>query len=456
MSHRPRLQPFADVVKAAGLRGDSMQGALRKVAEAHDLNAHEIRRVAEIANRDVQLNVLKTAGDKRVKFELADPFALTGELQKTAGELRPASEAEKIAALTYAGGDPFKAPELPVGPGDLSVYREAANADPAIALQAELTKLAETRSTLQAAYSDTERMLEEANMMGLEHNSAARGAYDRMVADAVELVLAGITVPSLYETLYQSVAGPKATDDERQYADDLMLQILRGLKEKGVPNHRLGFRYKADVNGLDALGVEDLLTLCKNSLGCRHGTITMADTKTAARLLEATAIQRDLDPGQHLFDEAGAWMNTRPAIVDYQVPQAFLDDTQTENRTGPRLRVLNGDSEFVVAVRDFRNATNGLAKSHNAAEYLGLQLKRVGDALEENREAREKVSGVMSLLKKGSDFMSGSHGNALTNAANVAGGALGAAASVQQIQAAHQEAARAKKQDAGQAQPEMV
>lgn len=58
---------------------------LEKVAREHDLNANQIQRVAETANVETYLSLIKIANDKYLNFDLADTKKVTdGLLKKTA------------------------------------------------------------------------------------------------------------------------------------------------------------------------------------------------------------------------------------------------------------------------------------------------------------------------------------------------------------------------------------
>lgn len=51
--------------------------AIASLAEAHELNPFQIERVAEIANHEVNLRLLKSSEDKNFVFDLADPKVIT-------------------------------------------------------------------------------------------------------------------------------------------------------------------------------------------------------------------------------------------------------------------------------------------------------------------------------------------------------------------------------------------
>ncbi len=450
MSHRARLQPFADTVKAAGLEGKSMTDALRNVAHEHDLTQHQIHRVAEIANRDVQLTLQKSASDKRFKFDLADPFKITEALAKTASApeqhegLR--GELAKVAAL---GGDPFAAPDLGTSDG-LSLYQQPL--EPIIELGQRNQKIAATLAKLTAAEFETSQLLEAAKEAKLEIYRDAVGSHKRAVDDAAELVMGGITLPSLYQAMAAAVSGSAASDAERETVDSLALMIIQELKDRGIPNHRMGFRYKVNLAEIDNLSADDLVALCKRSMGCECGSLTMETQKSAARYIEGIAELHALDANQHPYQEAGKWLGARGAITQYPLQAGYLDEKLTQNQTGSNMRMINGDSEFVIAVRDLVGAQDRMYKNHNSQAYLGMKLKQIQEAIGGLRGVHAKTAELLTeaqksafiggLIAKGvnaignsavGSALSGAGGSALGSAVNIGGGALSAVAAKQQI-----------------------
>jgi hypothetical protein len=55
---------------------ESLTSLLSKVASSHELTSQQVHRVAESANIDTYLNMMKTAEEKYIKFEVADPIAV--------------------------------------------------------------------------------------------------------------------------------------------------------------------------------------------------------------------------------------------------------------------------------------------------------------------------------------------------------------------------------------------
>lgn len=79
-------------------KGVTLNDAIAKIAERYELNPMQIRRVAEIANHDVQGTLFKKAEDKSFTFELADPAKI---IQMIRGETtKVASFSVVEAALT--------------------------------------------------------------------------------------------------------------------------------------------------------------------------------------------------------------------------------------------------------------------------------------------------------------------------------------------------------------------
>lgn len=64
--------------------GVPMTTSLIKIASENGLNKHQISRVAEVANVEAYLTLIKTASNKYIEFPVADPILATLELSKTA------------------------------------------------------------------------------------------------------------------------------------------------------------------------------------------------------------------------------------------------------------------------------------------------------------------------------------------------------------------------------------
>ena len=79
--------------------GMSLNDAIAKIAETHELNPMQIRRVAELANHDVQGSFYKGAEDKSFTFELADPGKIV-QMVQSGGHAKVAAFDVVMAALT--------------------------------------------------------------------------------------------------------------------------------------------------------------------------------------------------------------------------------------------------------------------------------------------------------------------------------------------------------------------
>lgn len=89
-----------------------LNNAIASIAEVHELNPFQIERVAEIANHEVNLILLKKSEDKNFTFELANPKEITKSIGM--GPL------EKVAAAT--ADDLFDAFERSIDIPDMPVF----------------------------------------------------------------------------------------------------------------------------------------------------------------------------------------------------------------------------------------------------------------------------------------------------------------------------------------------
>ena len=392
MSYRLRLEKFADQVKDAGLRGESMQAKLASIVGDNDLTAHEIRRIAEMANRNVQLGLYKTAQDKRFKFALCDAEPLVQEARKAAstsfsqiGE----DDAKLAAAIEEAGGDPFAAP-IQSHAERLSLFHQPLDEKLAHSLEE-----AETRTLLlQLDQNRTEmaELIKEAGAARVELYDNAAQAHKKAVQAAVDLVASGVTFPSMYEAIYASVSGGTAGVDPVKHADEMGMLILQGLKERGVPNHKLGFRYPADLGAIDKLSAGALLAMAKQCLGypVEGPELCLESQKQAQRYLESIPKSLRKSDDQHPFQDADDWLDSRPSIAQHKIPQSYLDDV--DNLKGKKPIVVDGDAEFVIGIRDLMGARDRLMKIHAAQEYLGLKVKQIEHSMRQLKTAQELSS----------------------------------------------------------------
>ena len=83
--------------------GVSLNESLRKAAEANELNPMQIRRVAEIANHDANLAMLKRSEDKNFTIDLADADAVIQQIRVSSAPLaKHASVFEVLDAVRPA------------------------------------------------------------------------------------------------------------------------------------------------------------------------------------------------------------------------------------------------------------------------------------------------------------------------------------------------------------------
>lgn len=392
MSHKARLQPYIDEVKAAGLRGESMQEKLAALVGEHDFTPHEIRRIAEDANRGVHIALTKQAHtqkkDARLRFELADPEKLVGEARKSAEASMFREGSSKIAAINEAGGDPF-APIPESGDVKLSLYEHPLDLNLAFSLEE-----AKTRSMLlelDKTRAEVEIVHNEAKSAGVSALSEASDAHDRIIQSAIDMVMSGVTLPSLYRAVMATVSGCRLDNEKNpEELRTLLRMIIEGLKSRGVPNHRLGFRFAADRNEIDKLSIDDLVSMCENAVDYDRGACPpMGLTKQAQYYLSKQPNYATMhETGKHPFEDAAAWMENRPSQADHKLPQTYLDERNTGNTPGGTPRVVNGDSSFTIAVKDLVGARDRLLKTHNAQEYLGLKLKEIAEATGQLKRAQ--------------------------------------------------------------------
>jgi hypothetical protein len=108
-----KLMDLAKMASDRFLQEDvPLNSAIASVAEAHELNPFQIERVAEIANHEVNLRLLKQSEDKNFTFELADPKVISksigqGPLEKVAGYVTEDD-------LSDAFGRTIDIPDMPV------------------------------------------------------------------------------------------------------------------------------------------------------------------------------------------------------------------------------------------------------------------------------------------------------------------------------------------------------
>lgn len=391
MSHKARLQPYIDDVKAAGLRGESMQDKLASIVSANDFTAHEIRRIAEDANRGVHIALTKQAHaqkkDARLRFDLADPEKLVDQARKSAEASHYREGSSKLAAIAEAGGDPF-APLPEAGDVKLSLYDHPV--DPATVYALEEAKTRALMLDLDKTRAELEAVHQEAKAAGVSAMTAASDAHDRIIQSAIDLVSGGVTLPSLYRAIMATVSGCRAEPAAAEELRTLLRLVVEGLKARGVPNHRMGFRYAADRNEIDSLSVDDIVSMCDNAVAYDRGACPPMPLTKQAQLY----IQKQPDyskmraTGKHPFEDAASWMENRPSQADHKLPQTYLDERNTGNTPGGAPRIVNGDASFTIAVKDLVGARDRLLKTHNAQEYIGLKLNEIAEAVGQLKRAQ--------------------------------------------------------------------
>jgi hypothetical protein len=386
-----RLAALTDKVAEAGMAGRDMNVLLSKLAEAEDLSGNEIRRIAEDANRRVQLGLYKIAADKRFKFKLADGPGIAKKASRQFVEERKTSSAQvMLDTIDEVGGDPYAAPYRDET-ANLSVFNAPVRLK--IAEQSKQVEQAELIVRLKTAGSELEAIDNEAKIEEIRIKKAAVDAHDRMVQSAVNLVAHGVTLPSLYDASIAGASGSNSSvplDEAKAQADQLMKMVIAGLKERGISNYQMGFRHNGDPDGLERLTADQLIALCqRQSSYQRKQDITQRDVKCAELLKEADSYFEQYsglassDPNADAPmrpDDALEMLRRRASLNGrYAVPQAYLDDAVNSPNDVPR--VFNTNDEFVVSVQDLVGAQDRIRRCHGAQEYLGLKLKQIEETV---------------------------------------------------------------------------
>jgi hypothetical protein len=401
MARTFQISKWAEAVAQEGAAGRSMQAKLAELAESNDMDQQEIRRVAEVANRQAQNALYKVAADKRFKFALADANALIGERQKsaTASNKDNGSSAKMASAINEAGGDPF-APLPSTERRKLSLYEVPLNEN--MAAEQEVSELRGMILKLGQTHTELEAMKEAGRSAILEIEGHANMAHDLAVENALQLLRSGVTLVDLYAALRAAVSGTRAGPDAMKQTDQLALILIDGIKDRGMPNSRLGFRYTGDVNVVDELSSEDILALCRRAAGIpdHEGIgITMATQKTAQMLVTlAEGVFKSRGPERHPFEDAAADLGLRHSTSVKYLPAHYLDEAFTNNTPNGKPVVLNGDVQFVIGVKDLIGAQQRLAKCHAAQEFLGLKLQQIEATIRELQKTKEGIEAKKEAL----------------------------------------------------------
>lgn len=394
MSQRQRLQPLIDEVVRVGLSGGSMQSKLAEIVDREDLNPEQIKRIAEASNRQVSVSLIKDAharhADPRIKFELCDPDALISRTKEAAlrSAFRPASDLEKVAAVTTSSGDPFRAPDL--------ARRDSRSVDTRLSEGEELAKAAQRlqadQRQLEHVRADTELVLKQAGMDTMAAVTEANHAADQAINAAVALVQTGVTLPSLYTAVCAAVNGPMAGMDDREAARKIMKLVIEGLRERQVPVMRMGFARTVGYNEMEKLTSDDLVDLCELSLRQMDTAKEPKLAKLAAYFQHDHTGSKDLS-GKHPYQDAEDWLARRPSAQHRP-----LDPEWASNTPGGEVRVINGDNEFIIAVKDLISARERKLKLHDAQEYIGLRLKQIDEGIRALREKRAEVEAKQAAV----------------------------------------------------------
>lgn len=411
MTAKDRLKTLSDRVKSAGLSGGSMQAAFEKVVADNDLTSHEIDRIAEMANREVQLELYKTATDKRFKFELADPAPLKAAARKTATTVTHTTkqvDQAKVAAVSPEG-DPFVAPYR--SSGKLSLFEAPIDEKRA----SEHRSLA-TRELLQRL--DRERLkfaavISEGQLQMQKIGAKAEQTFKGTVQSAMDLIAGGVTLPSLYQAVVGATSGGMASDESKKTGDQLMSMIIDGLKKRGIPNHKMGFKHKGDVVALDKLGADDLMYLCKRSTGRIYETDITMDFAKNAQYLERMADFYRGERTTNMVDEAEQHsLFDRASVKKYPCPQPYLDEKWTDNMPGGRVVAFNTDNEFVIGITDLMGDQSRMTRLHSANEYMGLKLKQIEHQMRDMKTAQATIDNapVVAEEKQAAGFAAGLRG----------------------------------------------
>lgn len=390
-----RLQQFADTVKAAGLEGKSMTAKLAELVETNDFTPHEIERIAEMANRGVQLALYKVAEDKRFKFELCDPVPLKAAARKHAESQFAGTGATKVAEAELSG-DPFKLP----GKNridELSIMQQPL--DEEIVLQSKLAEIDMKLVELDKLRIEYESTKKEGALTEHEAHQQAQARMSSMVQAAMDMLMTGITLPSLYEAVLAGVEGTHAMPGEREAADMLMALIITEIKKRGMPNHKMGFRSLGHPADLDKLTAEDLLERCRFIFHTQHPErdLDQRDRQKYAAYSEEHKVKTGPAPKEGpraLLTESEEWLSKRPSAAGFK-DQTYLDEAETNNIPPKGIRVINGQNEFVIGVKDLVGTQARVWRARNAAEYLGLKLKEIESILTDLTKAKREVNGVL-------------------------------------------------------------
>ena len=386
---KERIKRLSDQVKDAGLKGDDMNDVLAKVAEAEDLSATEIQRVAERANREVQLALKKTAGKQSFKFTLIDGQKIAASCTKKAmaSTEREPTELEVKMAYSFEGPKRARVDGLL---GDLSAAVSPATKFSQVDF--ETLKLADS---LRTAAKELDELLKEAATEELTAAGKLVQTEEQMLNVAFDLLTSNITACSLYEAIVAGHSGSQSGIrhcDLIKAADETMTKILEYCKKRGVPNHQLGFCHKGDIDALESLTVPELLELCKRQSAYTEPSDLKMDLVKSAEAKLAAYTEfisegrgNDAEPSRPIHAEQ--WLQNRQS---QKIPQAYLDSPVRTNQP----LIINTDHELIINVKDLVGAQDRLVKLHGAQEYLGLKLKEISEAMKDLQSSRAEAKSA--------------------------------------------------------------
>lgn len=428
MDSQFRLEGLAAEVQNVGVQGGDMQQKMAELIEQHDLSGNEIRRIAEMANRGTQMQLMKVAVDKRFVFKLVDPAPLVERAEKAARDSRFVGSglAKTAAVINEAGGDPFAPLPAPAAtPQTLSIY-----AEPLTDKYAHDLSMREFNEILFKLNKEHEDFT-LSKSAGLAEKAAAfskaNDAFDRVVQSAADMTMSGaVTLPSMYYAMMAAISGSTVPANVVNTTDKFFLLVIDELLKRGISKARMGFKWQGDLAAIDKLSAEDLLALCKRSCGVPYeGEITMASQKTAQVYLQTIDyVNPNIPKNQMPYEEAAKFLGVRPSIVEDGLPSFMLDDKYNGNTPKGKPVVMNGDSEFIIAVKDLVGEQQRIMKLHNADEYLGLMLKQIQQAITGVSKARDEAAAKFAAME--AEEKKAFLAPALAGARALAGKAMGA------------------------------
>ena len=211
-----------------------LNNAIASIAEAHELNPFQIERVAEIANHEVNLVLLKKSEDKNFTFELANPKEITKSIGT--GPL------DKMASATV--DDLNDAFERSIDIPDMPVFEP--NPDNQIQLDRGIgvileklaAKAASFKRELEARrfglFGELENVVEQITKVAKDHILLENGKLSDLLKFAcIEHPESGASFKLLFEGIKEDLMKLGAPVDKSLICDDLeipggTLEIING------------------------------------------------------------------------------------------------------------------------------------------------------------------------------------------------------------------------------------